>query len=487
MDYGFLSLIPPLLAIILAIWTRQVYLSLLTGIFLGWFIIHDWNIWTGFLGTLEGLVAVFADAGNTRTIMFSALVGGLIVLVQRSGGVQGFIQWVSFRLKKGKEGKRTVQLYAWLVSVLIFVESSISVLTAGAIFRPIFDELKISREKLAYIIDSGSAPACILFPLNGWGAFIMGLLATMMVDQPFIELVKTIPFNFYPVLVLFGLPFIIYFDWELPGMKKAEIRTQKGEVLWAQATPMITEDALEIPPVESIKPQSSNMVLPIATMITAMPAILLYTGWTDIPAQKPLGDKLLLALGQGSGSKAVLISVTLSILMAMSLYKIRKVMKIRDSFDYILKGIAALVPLALLMVLAFAIGNVCKDLGTGYYVSHIMGSFLPVGLIPALLFITSCFIAFSTGTSWGTFAIMIGIAVPLIQNIDAHFSLCLAAVLGGGVFGDHCSPISDTTIISSMSAATDHVDHVRTQLPYALIFGGISTIFYLIGGFILHA
>lgn len=228
------------------------------------------------------------------------------------------------------------------------------------------------------------------------------------------------------------------------------------------------------------------MVVPILTMISAMPIILLYTGWTDINSSYSGVEKILQALGQGSGSKAVLISVTISILVAMVMYKIQGIMTIRDTFDYALKGIAALVPLALLMILAFAIGNVCKELGTGIYVSHAIGSYMPHGLVPALLFLTSCFIAFSTGTSWGTFAIMIGIAVPLINNIDAHFSLCLAAVLGGGIFGDHCSPISDTTIISSMSAATDHVDHVKTQLPYALIFGSISTVFYLIFGFILH-
>lgn len=486
MDYGFLSLIPPLLAIVFAIRTRQVYLSLITGILLGWIILNNWNIWKGFLDTLEGLVNVFGDAGSSRTIMFSALVGALILLVQRSGGVQGFIYWVSKKLDNNQNGNLTVQLYAWLVSVLIFVESSISVLTSGAIFRPLFDQRKISREKLAYIIDSGSAPACIIFPLNGWGAFIMGLLATMAVDQPFIAILKSIPFNFYPLLALCAVPLIIWFGWDLPGMKKAEARTQDGQVLWENATPMISEEVLETPMIEGVKPKSSNMVIPILTMIGAMPVILLYTGWTDIPSQHSWGAKILLALGQGSGSKSVLISVTLSILVAMTMYKAQGIMTIRDTFDWVLKGIAALVPLALLMLLAFAIGNVCKELGTGIYVSHVMGSYMPTGLIPALLFITSGFIAFSTGTSWGTFAIMIGIAIPLITNIDAHFSLCLAAVLGGGVFGDHCSPISDTTIIASMSAATDHVDHVRTQLPYALILGSISTVIYLALGFLLQ-
>lgn len=486
MDYGFFSLIPPLLAIIFAIRTKQVYLSLLSGILLGWIILNDWNIWKGFLDTLEGLVNVFDDAGSSRTIMFSALVGALILLIQRSGGVRGFIIWVSEKLRDKPNGKITVQMYAWLISVLIFVESSISVLTTGAIFRPLFDRYKISREKLAYIIDSGSAPSCIIFPLNGWGAFIMGLLATMSVDQPFLTMLAAVPFNFYALLALVAVPCIIHFGWDIPVMKRAEQRTQQGELLWEDATPMISEDILETDIGEGVKPRALNMVIPIVVMIVSMPIVLLYTGWFDMPAGESYGSQIMLALGQGSGSKAVLIAVTISILTSMGLYKAQGIMGIRENFDWILKGIAALVPLALLMLLAFAIGNVCKELGTGLYVSNIIGSFLTPAVIPALLFMASAFIAFSTGTSWGTFAIMIGIAVPLINTIDIHFSLCLAAVLGGGVFGDHCSPISDTTIIASMSAATDHVDHVRTQLPYALILGGISTVMYLVFGFLFH-
>lgn len=314
----------------------------------------------------------------------------------------------------------------------------------------------------------------------------MGLLATLAVDQPFLVIIKSIPFNFYPILALLAVPMIIWMGWDLPLMRKAEERTQEGKVLWDHATPMISEEILETEMAEGIAPKAYNMVVPILSMIAVMPVILLYTGWIDIPDSESLTTKFMLALGQGSGSQAVLISVTISILVAMSMYKIQGIMTIRETFDWILKGIAALVPLAVLMVLAFAIGNICKELGTGLYVSHVIGSFLAPALIPALLFVVSCFIAFSTGTSWGTFAIMIGIAVPLITSTDLHFSLALAAVLGGSVFGDHCSPISDTTIISSMSAATDHVDHVRTQLPYALILGGISTVLYVILGFILH-
>lgn len=486
MDYGFLSLVPPLLAIVFAIRSKQVYLSLISGIFLGWIILHDGNVWLGFLGTLEGLVEVFADAGNTRTIMFSALVGALIILIQRSGGVEGFIRWVSTRLENKKGSRKTVQFYAWLISVIIFVETSISILTVGAIFRPLFDRFKIAREKLAYITDSGSAPACIIFPLNGWGAFIMGLLAAQQIDQPFITMIKAIPFNFYALLALVTVPMVILFDWDVPVMKRAEERTRAGKLMWDDSRPLISDDVLTTKMAPGIHPRSWNMVLPILVMILSMPVILLYTGWENTPSDGSLFDKILLALGNGSGSKAVLVAVTLSIVAAMTMYKVQGIMGIRENFDWIIKGIAALVPLALLMLLAFAIGNVCKELGTGIYASHVIGNFLAPFVVPALLFIVSSFIAFSTGTSWGTFAIMVGIAVPLIQNMDLHFSLSLAAVLGGGVFGDHCSPISDTTIIASMSSATDHVDHVKTQLPYALIIGAVSALGYLLFGWWLH-
>lgn len=486
MDYGFLSLVPPLLAIIFAIRSKQVYLSLISGIFLGWIILHDGNIWLGFLGTLEGLVDVFADAGNTRTIMFSSLVGALIILVQRSGGVEGFIRLVAGRLKDNQGSRKKVQLYAWFISVVIFVESSISILTVGSIFRPLFDRFQIAREKLAYIADSGSAPACIIIPLNGWGAFIMGLLATQQIDQPFVTMLKAIPYNFYALLALIAVPLVIIFDLNIPIMKRAEERTRAGKLMWDDSRPLISDDVLATKMAPGIQPKSQNMVLPILVMILAMPAILLYTGWENFPPETSSFDKLLTALGNGSGSKAVLVAVSLSIVVAISMYKAQGIMGLRENFDWIIKGISALVPLAVLMLLAFAIGDVCKALGTGLYASHIIGSFLSPFLIPALLFIVSSFIAFSTGTSWGTFAIMIGIAIPLIQNMDLHFSLCLAAVLGGGVFGDHCSPISDTTIIASMSAATDHVDHVKTQLPYALIIGFVSTAGYIIFGWMLH-
>ena len=489
--FGIWSLLPPIVAIILAIATRQVFVSLLLGIFLGWVIIKDGNLWLGFLDTVQALVDVFKDSGNTRTIMFCALVGALIVFIQRSGGVEGFILKVNkllerYEQKKTGSNRVVVQFLAWLTGVLIFVESSISVLTVGALYRPVFDKLGISREKLAYIADSSSAPASILIPFNGWGAFIMTLLATAGFANPFGTMFQAMVYNFYPIFALILVLVIIFTKKDWGPMANAERRArEEGKVLPDGAQPMVSDELTSVAPKEGIQPQARNMIIPIATMVLMMPIMLTYTGWqtalTEVPNESFFG-KVFFAIGNGSGSTAVLIAVITSLLLSMIYYRVQGIMKMKEMIDLTLKGIAGLMPLALLMLMAFAIGAVCKQLGTGIYVANITKEWVSPGIVPFLVFLVTCFIAFSTGTSWGTFAIMIPIAVQMAQGLDANVIIAIAAVMGGGVFGDHCSPISDTTILSSMASASDHIDHVRTQLPYALTAGGLAALFYLIVG-----
>lgn len=483
---GILTLLPPVIAIVLAILTRQVFISLTVGIFLGYVILNGGNPWLGFTETLQGMVDVFADAGNTRTIMFCALVGGLIVFMQRSGGVAGFIEAVNKRLiASGSNGHKKVQLFAWATGAIVFVESSISVLTVGTLYRPIFDKMGISREKLAYIADSSSAPSSILIPFNGWGAFIMGLLALEGFANPFGTMLQAIGYNFYAVIALFIVPVIILSGKDFGPMAKAEARAQGGKLLNDGATPVVDTELTDIAAKDGIPHRAINMIIPIVVMVVCMPVMLAYTGWTDAQAQLPdagFGALLFQSIGSGSGSTAVLTAVTISLLVSMLFYKAQGIFGIRESVDLILKGIAGLIPLALLMLLAFAIGSLCKKLETGLYVAEVARGWLSPGLVPFLVFVVTCFIAFSTGTSWGTFAIMIPIAVPMAAQMEANQLMAIAAVLGGGVFGDHCSPISDTTILSSMASATDHVDHVKTQLPYAGIAGGIAAGMYLVFG-----
>lgn len=492
--YGFLSLLPPILAILLAIKTRQVFVSLLFGIWLGWVILSGGNFIDGSNATIQALVDVFKDSGNTRTIMFSCLVGALIAFIQRSGGVAGFVKVINNfldRLERKKIGKsrKTVQLFAWATGTAIFVESSINALTVGAIYRPIFDKLKIPREKLAYIADSISAPTCILIPLNAWGAYIMGLIAAQGFENPLGVLVKAFPFNFYPMLAVAMVLFIILSQKDFGPMKKAEKRAkEEGKVLRDGAVPLISSDVVAMEKKENVKEKAINMIIPIAVMVGMMPLMLLYTGCGEVENISSFKwyEQLFFAIGKGSGSTAVLYSVLTSIIVGSILYMSQKIFTFAETIELIFKGISGLIPLALLMMLAFAIGTVCRELGTGIYTAELSKEWLSPNFVPVIVFLVACFIAFSTGTSWGTFAIMLAIGIPMAQTLDANVYLTIAAALGGGVFGDHCSPISDTTIIASMASASDHIDHVKTQLPYALIAGTIAALMYLILGILIH-
>ncbi len=493
-EYGFLSLLPPVIAIFFAIRTKQVFVSLLFGIWLGWMIIEGFNPLTGTLSTVQALVDVYKDPGNTRTIMFCALVGALIIFIQRSGGVAGFINWVGgilhrFEQRKSGSNRVIVQLLAWLTGLLIFVESSISVLTVGALYRPMFDKLGISREKLAYIADSSSAPSSILIPFNGWGAFIMTLLAAQGFSDPFATMFKAMAFNFYPIFALILVLVIILWGKDFGPMARAEKRVKEtGKLLPDNSQPMVSDELTEVELAPNAKEKAYNMAIPILIMVLLMPLMLAYTGWETAVQERPNAsgfDQFFFAIGQGSGSTAVLIAVLASILFSMVFYRVQNIMGFKEMVELTLKGISGMIPLALLMMLAFAIGDVCKNhLHTGTYVAEVVQSWLSPGLVPFLIFLVGCFIAFSTGTSWGTFGIMIPIAIPMAEQLDANVYLTIAAALGGGVFGDHCSPISDTTILSSMASATDHIDHVRTQIPYAMIAGGGAALLYLLIGLV---
>lgn len=490
-DFGVLSVLPPLLAIILALRTRQVYISLVVGIWLGWLIISDWNPVQGTLATIEGFVEVFKSPGNTRTIMFSALVGALLLFIQYSGGVRGFIEridrvLVSMENKKIGKSRVLVQLMALVIGVLLFIETSISSLTVGTLFRPVFDRLKIPREKLAYIADSSSAPSSILIPFNAWGAFIMGLLLTQGVEAPFRTLISAMVYNFYPILTILMVFIVIVSRKDFGPMARAEKRTREtGKLLNDGARPMVSDEVTSYEMKEGIRPRAMNMVIPLLTMVVMMIVFLIYTGWNAVEGSTGFMDHLVSAIGHGSGSAAVLYAVTSSILVSMILYRAQGIMKVKKMVSLILKGISELMPLALLMMLAFSISHVCNTLGTGQYVAGVTEGWLSPALLPAVVFILSAFIAFSTGTSWGTFAIMISIALPMAEMHGANLFLVVAATMGGGVFGDHCSPISDTTIISSMASASDHIDHVKTQLPYALVTGTITVLIYLVLGFVM--
>jgi tetracycline resistance efflux pump len=468
---SWLSILPPVSAIILALITRQVYLSLFFGIWLGWTILSDWNPLLGLINSIEAITNVFKESSNTKVIIFSALIGALIALTQRSGGVQGFVNLI---LNRGLiKSRKTAQIFAWAIGMSIFVESSITCLVTGAVSRPIFDKLKISREKLAYICDSTSAPVCIMIPLNAWGAYVLGLLSQVEVKNGISIFLASIPLNFYAIFAIALVVFIALTGIDYGPMKKAELRAiREGKVIADGAMPLVSEEVISIQPKDGVKPNALNMIIPILTMIFMMPVGLYITGNGNLTS--------------GSGSTAVLWAVLTSIFVAGILYKFQKILTIRETIELTLKGMGGLIPLAVLMTFAFAIGSVCKELKTGEYVAQIASKFLTPSLLPSVVFLTSCVISFSTGTSWGTFAIMVPIAIPSAIIMNSNLPLVLASVLSGGVFGDHSSPISDTTIVSSMASACDHIDHVKTQLPYALTAASLALVFFIIFGFILN-
>jgi Na+/H+ antiporter NhaC len=335
------------------------------------------------------------------------------------------------------------------------------VLVAGSVARPLFDRFRTSREKLAYLIDSTSAPVCILIPLNAWGAYNLGILSGL-VDAPLEVFLQSILLNFYAIAAVMLALAVVIWSIDLGPMKKAEARTREGDLLWPWATPMIDESVLSPDLDSSVVPRARNMVLPIAVMVLAMPLGLYITGEGDLLA--------------GSGSTSVLWAVLAGLATAWILLIVQRTMTIDELTKVGLKGAGGLVPLALILLLAISLGNVADELGTGLYVAQLTAGRVPTVVLLPLIFLVSAGIAFSIGSSWGTFAIMLPIAVPAAAVLGLPAAPFVAASLSGGIFGDHSSPISDTTIISSMAAATDHIDHVRTQLPYALLAGGVATL-----------
>ena len=471
---GWLVLLPPIVAIGLAMWTRQVFLSLFVGIWFGTTLLVGGNPLLGLRELVDQLAAVMADSGNAKIVFFCLLVGGLVALVQASGGVAGFVTWAQER--GWATTRRGAEMMAVIVGLIVFVESSITSLTVGAVSRPFFDRLDLPREKLAYYCDATSAPVCMSIPLNGWGAYILGLLAAQgMATGAVALLAKSLLFNFFSLL---AIALAIYLAWSGRGwgpMRHAEVRAETlGQITRPGSVPMISDEVADIPPVEGARPRVMNLLVPLVTMIVMIFVSLWITGDGQIM--------------QGSGSTAVLWSVGTAIFVAAILYLLpingSPTMSLNQSTDVVIKGMSGLVPATILIVFAFAIGQVSRALEMGPYLVSLVGEETPAFWLPALMFLVSSFVSFTLGSSWTTFAIMIPVALPLAAGLGIGAPLMLGALLSGGVFGDHASPLSDTSIISSMAAACDHVDHINTQLPYTLVLAAVTTVLYLAAGIV---
>ena len=456
MEYGILSLAIPLLTIILAILTKDVIISLMGGIFSGYLVLYGYDPMVAFFATFDGIISLFSEGWITKTIIFMLLVGAIIRILEDSGAVDSFVHYLSNKASY-IDSPKGAMLLAYLIGIVIFIESSITSMVAGTVAKPLCDKHKVSREKLAYICDSTSAPVCSLIPLNGWGALLLGLIVTA-VESHVIEgdaltlLLASIPYNFYAIFTLLLVLIVIFFDFDIGLMR----HSKSVSYLQEHST-------------QNKKSSLWQMILPLIVMIAMVPLMLYHTG----------NGKLF----EGSGSTAVYYAVIVTLFFQYFYYISIKVMRHQDYFSSFYKGIDEMMPVTMILILALLIGVVIKELDTAGYLASLLKSTLPVEIVPFLIFIISAITAFSTGSSWGTFSIMMPIALALAGLMHLDTPLVIGAVISGGIFGDHASPISDTTIISSMASGCDHIEHVRTQMPYALLSGFLAALAFLIAGF----
>jgi Na+/H+ antiporter NhaC len=470
----WLSIIPPILAIVIVFWKKEVIAALFIALFSSevLLLLNDPQIslWLSPITTLERVVDVAGSGGNTRILLFSILVGALLALIRDSGGVTATVSRIMhLGIAKTRQHVGGLTMFT---GVAVFVESNLSVLTSGILARGLYDKFGMSRARLAYVIDSTSAPICILILLNGWGAFILGLLDNFTLSESSVNILwGSVWFNFYAIFTLMIVAYTVITD-KVHGPMLAEEQLAQAKYDAVNAQQDSSKAQVEHAPDLSDKPSKARyMLLPLATMVLSMLGFMWFTGNGD--------------LTQGSGSKSVLYATFLALSVAYFLLVFYRHFTHHQTITIAFKGMGEILPLVTIVLLSITLGASLKLLGTGIFVASLVGDYLPLFLVVPMLFIAGAIMSFTTGTSWGTFAILIPIGIPLVQTLGLPPSLVVAAILSGGIFGDHCSPISDTTAVSSIAAGCDLLTHVKTQLPYALVAGGLSIIAFTITSAIL--
>ncbi|PKK86609.1 MAG: sodium:proton antiporter [Thermoplasmata archaeon HGW-Thermoplasmata-1] len=478
-DYGFWALVPPLVAISLAMITRHVHVSLFVGVLLGGVIVCNGNPATGFLTAGTWMIESIGNPFNAGIVVFTVILGGIIGVMQKSGGIQGFGSWAARKAKTRRGG----QLIAWLLGIVIFFDDYFNTLTVGTVMRPVTDELHISREKLAYITDSTSAPVCIISPISGWVGYIIGILGVALAaagieTNAYAAFMRSIPYNFYAVIAVGWVLIIALSSVEYGPMKTAERRAlEERKPIRDGAKPLVSKELSGMDAAKGARPHVLNLMLPIGVLITSAIFFLWLTG------HEP-GYGFKNALFSSDPSRALVYATLTTLIYCAFLYSVQRIMPLREFIEAMLSGFKAMVPALVILVLAWSIGAAVGELGLADFVVDAVAPLLSEAWIPLAVFLVSCFAAFATGTSWGTFAIMLPISVPLAHAFSPALVFpTIAATLGGAVFGDHCSPISDTTIISSMASHSDHIDHVKTQIPYALTCAAIACAAYVAVGY----
>lgn len=415
-------------------------------------VLNNFHIFESFDNLINLFTALLQKAWILKTLAFAILVGSIMALIEASGGINGFVDYAQNKISL-VSSKRSALMLSYIIGIIIFIESSITSLIAGAVGKPLCDKYKIPHAKLAFVCDSTSAPVSSLLVLNGWGAILLGLITTQInlgvIDGDGVSiLIDSLFYNFYAIVMLLITFLSIYFNIDIGAMKRATYTK---------------------PPMSTGKTKQTSMyymLVPIFLMITFVFVFLYISGDGDIL--------------KGSGSSALFYTMLSTLGLMYIYYVFSKNMNSVNFFKIASKGAFKLFPIASILLFAFAIGSVTTELKTGYYLASLANENLSIYLLAAVIFLLSSLISFSTGTSWGTFSIMIPVAVPMAVGMDANISLAIGAVISGGIFGDHCSPISDTTIISSMASDCEIVEHVKTQLPYALLGGAITFVLLVI-------
>ncbi len=469
MEYGFWSLVPPLLTIILALVTKNVFIALFIGIMTGSLVL---NAFSPFAGINAGIYAIIDSMtqGNTLIIGSCLIVGAVIYLMEKSGGIDGFVN-VVVKNKGIIKSKRGANLFTCLLGLAVFTSGSLSCMVTGAVSRPVNDALKVPHEKSAFLVHATSTPWCVLFPFSGWLASMAGYLVSGGVPEgeSVAVLFQSIGFNFYCILAIVMAFVICITQKDFGPMAQAEKRAVETGLL---DDPSHTDKEEEKAVVASdVKPRACNLLVPIGVLIAIMFATLLITGNGDIT--------------KGAGLQALIWSVVGSLLTIIVLTVVQRVFTIDQAISEMFKGMGHMLPIAFILLFGFTMGGIVKSLDTGSYLSSLFQQFLNPALLPALTFLIALLISFATGTSMGTMAIMAVISLPMAFDMGTSIPLVAGAMFGGSIFGDHCSPISDTTIMTCSTTGCDIIDHVKTQAPYCIGIAVVSFILYLIFGFVM--
>ena len=474
------ALLPPVIAIALALITKEVYSSLFVGIAIGALLYANGNLELA-LNTMlfnedGGMITKLADSWNVGIIVFLVILGIMVALMNKVGGSAAFGQWASKNIKT----RVGAQLATIALGVLIFVDDYFNCLTVGSVMRPVTDRHQVSRAKLAYLIDATAAPICIIAPVSSWAAAVTSSVPKGSDINGFSMFLQTIPYNFYAITTLFMMLLITVLKFDFGSMKKHEDNAIKGDLFTTAARPYGDDEE------KTDKPNGAviDLVLPVVVLIICCIIGMIYTGGFFS------GESFVAAFAGANASKGLVLGSMATFFFTFCFYMVRDVMTFKDFTECIPSGFRAMVAPIMILTMAWTLSGMTGLLGAKFYVHDLVAGSAGIlkMFLPAIIFVVAMFLAFSTGTSWGTFAILIPVVCNVFGGADTYEMLVIsiASCLSGAVCGDHCSPISDTTIMASAGAHSDHVNHVSTQLPYALTAASVSIVGYLIAGGIAY-